>query len=416
MLGAINYLSAIVPLDVHKRREVDVIVKDAARQMAHLPAGSANALIWTHSRFITARAALARDRERLLLQLQHPTNRDTLAAELMRALVAEPPKRAALYGPVPNGALTALRARSRDVADGAVVVIPASYADISRAAHVFARAVAYNEVVRELHGAVPPPGNGGAMISLPLPAQGSRALTATLHFGFVTPATALGDRYGSTPVSVAGPGCSGSLLALADRGRYPCLSNALLGVEAFARAPWAHVVRFRRGGPLPVGDYAERFQRRTCRLCGGAELSLYHLVCDCSHTGMVEARASITRSVPSAVDAIVRGALAALDEEGVPRPNFTSSEEAAVDALLSSHFRIDGTETRFLVFWLLMCTPWPRFATLAGPEPLPAAAALGALFDALNVQPRRLRSWAREWLSWSEAHLLTLAGVWRQQV
>ena len=97
----------------------------------------------------------------------------------MRALVAEPPKRAALYGPVPNGALTALRARSRDVADGAVVVTPASYADISRAAHVFARAVAYNEVVRELHGAVPPPGNGGAMISLPLPAQGSRALTAT---------------------------------------------------------------------------------------------------------------------------------------------------------------------------------------------------------------------------------------------
>jgi hypothetical protein len=40
---------------------------------------------------------------------------------------------------------------------------------------------------------------------------------------------------------------------------------------------------------------------------------------------------------------------------------------------------------------------------------LPAAAAAGGIFDALNVKPRLLRSWADDWASWCEERLCDLA-------
>ena len=51
--------------------------------------------------------------------------------------------------------------------------------------------------------------------------------------------------------------------------------------------------------------------------------------------------------------------------------------------------------------------------TLAPPPALqyPAVAALGAVFDALNVRPGLLRSWAATWLSWSEERILALAAA-----
>ena len=57
-------------------------------------------------------------------------------------------------------------------------------------------------------------------------------------------------------------------------------------------------------------------------------------------------------------------------------------------------------ERNFIAYWLLLATPWPRSA--AGRAGFTAAAALGALFDATNVRPARLRKMAEAWLTWSE--------------
>ena len=69
--------------------------------------------------------------------------------------------------------------------------------------------------------------------------------------------------------------------------------------------------------------------------------------------------------------------------------------------------------TRFLAYWLLMGVPWPRRIALSmggvQPDALPLLSALGAVFDALNVRPNRLRRWAYDWLSWSEDALVELA-------
>ena len=44
--------------------------------------------------------------------------------------------------------------------------------------------------------------------------------------------------------------------------------------------------------------------------------------------------------------------------------------------------------TRFLAYWALLATPWPQsVTTFADPAEHVAAAALGALFDALSIHP-----------------------------
>ena len=58
---------------------------------------------------------------------------------------------------------------------------------------------------------------------------------------------------------------------------------------------------------------------------------------------------------------------------------------------------------------VLMGTPRPRAATEAAPLQYPVAAGFGALFDALNVKPTHLRTWADLWLARSETRLLMLA-------
>ena len=53
---------------------------------------------------------------------------------------------------------------------------------------------------------------------------------------------------------------------------------------------------------------------------------------------------------------------------------------------------------------------YPSEAALADQH---ALAALGALFDALDVTARHLRPFAAAWLSWSERRICELAAAWR---
>ena len=65
------------------------------------------------------------------------------------------------------------------------------------------------------------------------------------------------------------------------------------------------------------------------------------------------------------------------------------------------------------------CVPWPRWVVVqsglaAGlPQTFPLLSGMGSLFDTLNLQPRYLRPWAHQWLSWSEESLQELARVRR---
>ena len=384
--GANNYLRCL------RQQGSNTFTLRAARQLAGFPSGCCSALALCTSRLLTARGAAARDRERLLLQLCCTPARSSIAARLLRRLLREPRSPASMHGTLLNWAHAATLQRAKETARGAIFPAPLHYADISAAALATGRSVSYTEMQRRAHAAgdTPPP-----YIALPPATHGSRRNALALRFGFATPAHALGTAR-HTPVSLGGPGCSGSLLALADDRRYLTVASFMLGDEALHRPPFA----------LEPTPYAARFARHTCRACGAPEESLWHVVTECP--AFTTWRANCQKSLQDLCTDLWNDGCAILAHAGRPTP-------ATPEAL--SDFISDGIATAheraFLLYWTLSATPWPASAahTPPGNPSFPIVESLGALFDALSVRPGLLRSWASLWLSWSHTHICLLAHI-----
>ena len=92
----------------------------------------------------------------------------------------------------------------------------------------------------------------------------------------------------------------------------------------------------------------------------------------------------------------------------------TQAEQTALERALVMPPMFGRDETHRLAYKLLIGVPWRRPAPEAVAADAPLYAAMGALFDALNVRHQLLRSWAHHWLTWSETNLASLARVWRE--
>ena len=405
--GSVNYLRPIIALGGDVQRQLDDVVTRATRFIARLPSHSSSALAWIQSRHFTTRGICTRERERMYLQLLMTPFRDAIAPRLLRRLIAEPRTGASTAGALQNWAHVVQDHRAAAARRGAVFVRPASYADVARAAYVAGRSDSYLEVrelaLKGLAAADVPP----TTISLPPNGRGSRHNLLALRFGLAVSQTSLGYAHGRSPVSAGGPGCNGSLITLADDGVYPAASTFVLGDEALSLPPFA--ARHVPGAPT---DYASRFNRGPCRLCGSVAETLYHLVSDCSHARAAAWRADTVASMRPLLRSLWTESFVALDRASMPRPYVSSPHAAALAAFVGGGAPAPH-ERSFLLYWMLSAVPWPQFVTLAPPPALqyPAVAALGAVFDALNVRPGLLRSWAATWLSWSEERILALAAA-----
>jgi hypothetical protein len=245
-----------------------------------------------------------------------------------------------------------------------------------------------------------------------------------------------------TQLSALGPGCSGSLQCLADAGLFPATTTATLGDEALHRPPFMSAPSrraVRRAGSnaaaepahgddsdpedgeaaanQPAAPYSDRFAAAPCTLCGAAAASsIYHLITSCTHASMRDARAELADAVPDALRAIVRGCRSAMrDAIAAPRTAAPPAERLALAAIVMPHGAVPhNADGRMLTYRLLTGVPWPR-EPMARAGTFPAAAALGAVFDATAAPPSRLRHMASAWLAWSEKQLChNLARRWRQ--
>ena len=419
--GSINYLRSVVGLDSSVRDQLDTLVKSATRMIASLPPHSSTVLAWMRSRLFTAAGICARERERLRLQLLHTSYPDAIAAQLCRALEAEPVTNASRQGKLANWAHQLRCARSKEAEKhGAVLGVPSCYADIQRVCHVYGRDVSYLEVQRLMWKQHPGPAIQSIETALPPRSRGSAVHTAALHFHMVTPPWMLGERHGRTPVSISGPGCSGSLIALADQRVFPTVAAAQLGSEALHIPPFA----VSSEEELKATPYAERFVATPCPLCGAPEESVYHLVTECTHASMVALQGWLQPRVVAQVLTIATGAVGALRRAHEWASPQSVLEQAALDFLRAAPQSLDpsSASSRFLTYWLLMGIPWPRWVGLplgdaeGQPQSYPLVSGLGSMFDALNVQPSHLREWANQWLGWSEESLKELARVRREAV
>ena len=400
VLGVLTYLRSIVDLTTTQHREISNLLLEHAAEITKLRAHSSNVLKWTQSRLLTLDGMIARDHERLSLQLQRTPYSSGLAARLYQALAVEQSSVHSRKGAHCNWVHAWRERRAAYVAQGAVESAPALYSDIARSAHVFGRSVSYGQARRSLQTAYPPPADDSELLRLPPRAAGSTVHTAALRFHMFPEAHALGVRAGFTPVSIGGPGCSGSLLAAASSGRYPAVAAAALGATAIHEAPFAP---WREKGD--ISPHACRVVIPDCRLCGAeASETIFHLLCECPHDGMVAHRVRFEPALRRQLRRIwVSGTVAQRRAGGaVPPP---PPRELA-------DLRERGWQ--MLAYWTLLAIPWPERPCTPhlGTPGFAAAVAYGRLFDALTVPTGQLSDLAQLWLHWSESNLRRLATTW----
>ena len=399
-----------------------------ARHILGLPKHSSTALAWSLSGLLTTAGVNARERERLRLQLTHTAYPEAIAARLLRALEAEPITKSSVRGVGANWAHVTAVLRRAELANGALLGEPQCCNDIPRVCHVYGRSVSYCEVKRlsdKATGAVSAVAGAPLLPSfqLPPPSRGSAVHDRTLRFDYWAPSAVLGQFHGHTPISISGPCCSGSLLALADKGRFRAVESTQLGSEALHDWPFTQPPQFQ---PAPGCSKAQakaaakqfytavesevpckaRLASTSCTPCGLSEQSYFHLACECHHPAMWHCRRETQQSAASLLRHLWRAGTALLEAEGIDTLWFEKQPIGALQPLLSAGPDVSDHDGQAITYWMLMATPWPE---AAASSQMPLAAALGALFDSLNARHHQLREWAHCWLYWSESRLRSLA-------
>ena len=418
--GAVNYLRSILALDPAAVKLLDTTIRTAARLLLGYRAGTSTALIWTLTRMPMPVGTNARERERLYQQFSLTSYQRAIAPRLFRALQNEPRSSATTSGPYSNWVHTTEDSRAAAAARGAVMSLPASYADIARAAAVVGRSVSWNAFQHEVHGARRSANAHFVLMPLPVPSHASKAHTIAVRDGLAARAPALGLEHGSTPLSIGGPDCSGSPLALEMDRVYAAVTAAALGAEALHDPPFA--VPAPSGAATGTHDPRARYARTPCRLCNGAAVeSIYHLALECKNPVLIESRTLLLASVPLLVRPLWDTASAVVhkvDRSRAPAVlaalQLTLQQQVGVQRLCTAPPDATRDDVRRLIYKLLIAVPWtcppPADLAVAGP----AYVALGRLFDALNVRHQRLREIMRLWLAWSEGNLRLLAAAWHR--
>ena len=440
---AADYLRCILRHPAKALQSNDKRILVHVRKIIGLPRNCSNDLVWFVCQMLPTVGVVARDVRRLQLQLASHVHRNALSRVLYSALSAERRSRSSTTGTLSNWAHTTSDAQRKAVRLGAVIGKPAGSYDISRAAHETGRSLAFTLLQRKLQLPAASPLVPGR-ISLPPDCHGSRQHLLSLCFGLPWAPQQLGDLHGRTALSMHGPGCSGSLLAIARDGRYPAYVPFLLGTEALSAWPFcankvdasvpvrhpgvdeecddgedagdnANGVRV-QGSPSVVDDYSVRFSRRACPLCNASVLSTFHLACECQHALLQEVRGRMAESLSPLYDNIVRLCKSAVVDDAGEEPS--EEEQELIDSIpdripvvLSPD--VASAEDRFLLYWTLTAWPWPAAVAC---DAQPTARALGEVFDKVAVKHRWLRRLARTWLRWSEGAIIDLAAAWNAAI
>jgi sorting nexin-29 len=243
------------------------------------------------------------------------------------------------------------------------------------------------------------------------PPEGTKAMVAWLHGGYLVPACKLGSKQHSTPLSVAGPGCSGSVLSNAR------ISKSLVERVLAYRAGRQHAYlmgppkaapvrknrgRGRRGAAAPVDEVpdAARWRGpRRCLACGTEDApdDMYHHMVECPHTAMQ--RRTMQQIARKAVEGILAEAAALTDDVPQLFEDVTLARRA-----LSKGVRWDAPANRSMLFHLALAQPWsveqvPIGSRIEqdGTGDATLAALLGVIFDEINLQPYRTARLCTRW-------------------
>ncbi len=271
VLGAGNYLLSLTYPSSDVCKAIDAFAKEAVRTISGFGKRDPAQALWSEGRISSASAVLARERTRLHLRLLNPVETDredgdvrppmtTLAArvyQLVRAeRVARDIKPCKRRPPATHSWAWWVKDLHTRHAEqyGVSVPTPKHPSDVPRAAAVYGRALDF-AVWRATGLKTRPPNMGAQPGAAPEPVTyDSRpptgpplATLAWLNLEYRQTPSDLDERRNATPLSVRGPGCSGSILAAVSvrlsRLAVMAINNLRLGKQALFRRPLAPVGR-----------------------------------------------------------------------------------------------------------------------------------------------------------------------------
>lgn len=451
VLGCANYLLGVVPFTNTAQVEaLDVPMRAAARIILGAPNCCSKLSLAADSRFLPMQAIIAQHRLRFEQYLRHTPSRHAPAVAVMQMLQhleRHGTGRISSWVQVTKNVKIDIQSKT-----GLQCLDAQSLVDAHRVAAVTARYYGYALLRQEaartnaaqdcVAGA--PDSTQPAIHDKSLHMTGwfdkphARARTQRL-------AAVVGHSMFATPMSAWGPGCDGSVVALADRlgtSKSRLIQASRHGTWSMTMWPFAVAGEFRkRPGdddspifvspdshplvPISLADWTATAGR--CRLCGHGSENVWHLLADCVHSHVVEHRERFYSSARGMLEKICAQISRASERaQGVISPGLETAI-AAVRARMDD-LRPTAADGRFVMYRLLLCAPFSSFDVrfpavavrrvhaadsprVSNEDALPLAHALGSMLDAVVLPRRFLRPLANAWSNWSAREVKILVGL-----
>ena len=237
----------------------------------------------------------------------------------------------------------------------------------------------------------------------------------------------LGDKLGiagpATPLSIRGPGCSGSLLLRTSINGIQHIINALatarLGVKALSTPPVSPVSWL-----LPEhatdDDWRNDAIGRACPLCHvNNEMSAdsYHILCECTHENVVTAREELQIKIKIFLVNLVESCYKAQSASGQGAPLLDITRAARNNLIRTIENIVWASEMgNFLLFRCCLVLPYPADCVSVADRDDNPVWYLGQLFDSICVRNRDLRNVANLWVKWGGLEYLKITNVWTSAV
>jgi hypothetical protein len=242
-----------------------------------------------------------------------------------------------------------------------------------------------------------------------------------------------------TPISLRGPGCSGSMVALCTLGPHvtEIVSNARFGTRSLTTAPfryaYATTLRGRhRDMMAPHPSQLAASDVRTCQHCGDSQpVDIWHYLFECTGAAPVATARDIIRKVPQLltklVDRVISAFARARNNAGFDRKDRTiwasdvdklgkTAERAALDVgvevrrMMAEHEPLTGDiRGQWMVYSLVLALPY-REMDEGIPHPsfrLPRL--VGRMLDAVMLSNAELHPLANCWVQWASWQLKRIA-------
>ena len=242
-ISTVAYLIGVVKLTAADIAPMDAAIRNTARNILGLPGKTPAELVTALSRIPSLELACVRDRERFYYQLVlSPRAATAISTKLLNVLRNEhvPGHSGRWPRCLSNWQRDTVLARAAEARRGVVHVVPTLYRDVTKSAAVTARLVVTQSFWRELQRRRFEPVHSQQAALFASPPPGVKDHIWHALGGYRGHSHRLGPHPHHTPLSLTGPACSGSIVAISglSAAALSPIISAWLGRRSLGKRPW----------------------------------------------------------------------------------------------------------------------------------------------------------------------------------